>query len=97
MDSSSSFGGQPDFQDSVEQEVNASFIDALSQSMGFSEGDEEYRKGLHAFPKVCLVHVPFTQHRYRLVGERNAQIADAISSYSGRVALLNIERVTQPS
>jgi len=38
----------------VEPEVNPGFIDALGQSMGFSEADEEYRKGLHAFPKVCL-------------------------------------------
>lgn len=38
----------------TEPEVNAGFIDALGQSMGFSEADEEYHKGLHAFPKVCL-------------------------------------------
>ena len=38
-------------------DVNPSFIDALSQSMGFSEADKEYRKGLHAFPKVHLEHM----------------------------------------
>ena len=30
-------------------EISPNFIDALSQSMGFNEADEEYRKGLHAF------------------------------------------------
>ena len=63
MEPSSSFGDQADFQDTVEPEVNPNFIDALSQSMGFSEADEEYRKGLHAFPKVCLsTYVLLTQH-----------------------------------
>ena len=57
-DSSFSFDGRSDFQDTTELEVNPSFIDALGQSMGFNEADEEYRKGLHAFPKVCLVYVP---------------------------------------
>jgi hypothetical protein len=43
----------------TESEVSPSFIDALGKSMGFSEGDEEYCKGLHAFPKVCLGHISY--------------------------------------
>jgi hypothetical protein len=58
MDSSFSFDGQSDFQDMTKSEVNPSFIDALGQSMGFSEGDKGYCKGLHVFPKVCLKHSP---------------------------------------
>lgn len=45
----------------TDSEVNPGFIDALGQSMGFSEADEEYRKGLHAFPKVRLGHMS-SQH-----------------------------------
>ena len=47
-------------------EVNPGFIDALGQSMGFNEADEEYRKGLHAFPKVCLEHMS-CQHNTNIV------------------------------
>ena len=40
------------------EEVNPNFIEALSQSMGFSEADEEYRRGLQTFPKVGLRLTP---------------------------------------
>lgn len=61
-DSSSSFDSRLDITDPAELEVNPNFIDALGQSMGFNEADEEYRRGLHAFPKVCLCICPSTQH-----------------------------------
>jgi hypothetical protein len=59
MNSPSPFGDQHDLQGNMaEHEVNSSFIDALSQSMGFSEADDEYRNSLHTFPKACLVLAP---------------------------------------
>lgn len=36
--------------------INASFIDAVSQSMGFHATDEEYRSSLHSIPMVCYTH-----------------------------------------
>jgi hypothetical protein len=57
MDSSASFGDQHDSHDE-EPEVNPGFIEALGQSMGFVEADEEYRRGLYTFPKVCRVRMP---------------------------------------
>ena len=42
-------------------EISPNFIDALSQSMGFNEADEEYRKGLHVFPKVYSCICPSNQ------------------------------------
>lgn len=61
-ESSSSFDSRFDYQDTAELDINPSFIDALSQSMGFNEVDEEYRKGLHAFPRVCHCVCPSSQH-----------------------------------
>lgn len=58
---------QPDYsssydpQDVAEMEISPNFIDALSQSMGFNEADEEYHKGLHAFPKVYSCICPSNQ------------------------------------
>ncbi|KAF8259508.1 hypothetical protein EI94DRAFT_1707050 [Lactarius quietus] len=54
-ESSFSLDSQADFPSTVEPEVPPSFIEALSQSMGFAtDGDDEYRKGLHAFPKMNI-------------------------------------------
>jgi hypothetical protein len=32
--------------------ISSTFIEAVSQSMGFSSSDEDYRSSLHSIPKV---------------------------------------------
>ena len=36
--------------------VNTAFIEAVAQSMGFQETDEDYRSSLHSIPMVCCIY-----------------------------------------